>query len=67
MPELDISYYFTPNLAAELILGTTFSNIETAARSLVSARWAHLVLPPTLTLQYHFTNFGAFHPTSAPA
>ncbi len=27
VPELDISYYFTDNLAAELILGTTYSKI----------------------------------------
>ncbi|MEC6999820.1 OmpW family outer membrane protein [Brucella abortus] len=29
-PELDITYYFTKNIAAELILGTTYANINGA-------------------------------------
>lgn len=62
-PELDISYYLTDNIAAELILGTTYANIdgEGSLSSLgkVGKTW---VLPPTLTLQYHFTEFGAFKP-----
>jgi outer membrane protein len=62
-PELDISYYFTPNIAAELILGTTYANINgegtLAPLGKIGKTW---ILPPTLTLQYHFTNFGAFKP-----
>ncbi|MER9408176.1 OmpW family protein [Mesorhizobium caraganae] len=62
-PELDISYYFTDNIATELILGTTYANIEgqgaIGAVGNVGKVW---LLPPTLTLQYHFTNFGAFKP-----
>ncbi len=61
-PELDISYYFTDNLAAELILGTTSSKIGgagTLAGVNVGKTW---ILPPTLTLQYHFTELGAFKP-----
>jgi outer membrane protein len=62
-PELDISYYFTPNIAAELVLGTTYANVHTdgsiAGLGKVGKTW---VLPPTLTLQYHFTDFGAFQP-----
>jgi outer membrane protein len=62
VPELDISYYFTPNIAAELILGVTKHHV-TATGALagldVGKAW---LLPPTLTLQYHFTNFGAFQP-----
>ncbi|MER8478631.1 OmpW family protein [Mesorhizobium sp. M1163] len=63
IPELDISYFFTDNIAAELILGTTYANIEgqgtIGALGNVGKVW---LLPPTLTLQYHFTNFGAFKP-----
>ncbi|MCD2183032.1 OmpW/AlkL family protein [Rhizobium sp. GN54] len=63
VPELDISYYFTDNIAAELILGTTYANIDAAgsidALGRVGKTW---LLPPTLTLQYHFTDFGAFKP-----
>lgn len=61
--ELDISYYFTPNIAAELVLGTTYANVHTdgsiAGLGKVGKTW---LLPPTLTLQYHFTDFGAFQP-----
>lgn len=63
IPELDITYYFTDNIAAELILGTTYANIygEGTIDGLdkIGKTW---LLPPTLTLQYHFTNFGAFKP-----
>lgn len=62
VPELDISYFFTKNIAAELILGVTKHHV-TGAGSLtgvdVGKAW---LLPPTLTLQYHFTDFGAFKP-----
>jgi outer membrane protein len=62
-PELDITYYFTNNIAAELILGTTSSHVYTDGSieglGEVGKAW---ILPPTLTLQYHFTNFGAFKP-----
>lgn len=61
-PELDITYYFTENFAAELILGTTRANIKgsgTLDGLDIGRVW---VLPPTITAQYHFTNFGAFKP-----
>ncbi|WP_446720630.1 OmpW/AlkL family protein [Mesorhizobium sp. 131-3-5] len=62
-PELDISYFFTDNIAAELILGTTYANIDgqgaIGGLGEVGKVW---LLPPTLTLQYHFTDFGAFEP-----
>ncbi|MER8427875.1 OmpW family protein [Mesorhizobium sp. M1403] len=62
-PELDISYFFTDNIAAELILGTTYANIggqgTIAGLGKVGKVW---LLPPTLTLQYHFTDLGAFKP-----
>jgi outer membrane protein len=63
VPELDISYYFTDNVALELIFGTTRAGIHgtdsAAALGTVGKTW---LLPPTLTLQYHFTQFGAFKP-----
>ncbi|MGX9120394.1 OmpW/AlkL family protein [Mesorhizobium sp. BHbsci] len=63
IPEFDVTYYFTDNLAAELILGTTNANIygegTIGGLAKIGKTW---VLPPTLTLQYHFTNFGAFKP-----
>ncbi|MER9076665.1 OmpW family protein [Mesorhizobium sp. M0904] len=63
IPELDISYFFTDNIAAELILGTTYANIGSQGTigglGKIGKVW---LLPPTLTLQYHFTNFGPFKP-----
>jgi len=64
VPELDITYYFTPNIAAEVILGVTRHHVTgtgVAATDGLDVGKAWL-LPPTLTLQYHFTNFGAFKP-----
>ncbi|MGH0000164.1 OmpW/AlkL family protein [Pseudovibrio ascidiaceicola] len=62
VPELDITYYFTDNIAAELILGTTWANVDGDGAidgADIGETW---ILPPTLTLQYHFTNFGKFKP-----
>lgn len=59
MPELDISYYFTPNFAAELILTYPQKHDIRAAGDKIGSL-KHL--PPTLLAQYHFTNFGAFKP-----
>jgi outer membrane protein len=62
VPELDISYFFSPNIAVELILGVTRHRVtgtDAIAGLDVGKAW---LLPPTLTLQYHFTNFGAFKP-----
>ncbi|WP_428422766.1 OmpW/AlkL family protein [Methylibium sp.] len=61
LPEVDISYFFSPNLAAELIL--TYPQKQTIHSSVVGAdigTFKHL--PPTLTMQYHFTGLGNFRP-----
>lgn len=62
VPELDITYFFTKNIAAELILGVTPHNVKGAgalAGTRIGSAW---LLPPTLTLQYHFDPIGAFKP-----
>ncbi len=64
VPELDITYFFTQNIAVELILGVTYhhvtgTGVPTTNGLDVGKSW---LLPPTLTLQYHFTQFGAFKP-----
>ncbi len=64
MPELDFTYFFTQNIAAELILATTRHDVKaigSAAGASVDVGDAW-VLPPTLTLQYHFTQFTGFKP-----
>ncbi|MBD9530547.1 OmpW family protein [Comamonas sp. CMM01] len=61
MPEFDISYFFTPNIAAELIL--TYPQKHDVRSSALGGKIGTLKhLPPTLLAQYHFTNFGAFKP-----
>lgn len=59
IPELDISYFFTPNIAAELIL-TYPQKHDVRLNGGKIGTLKHL--PPTLLAQYHFTNFGAFKP-----
>lgn len=60
MPELDISYFFTDNISAELILATTKHNMGEVAPNIdLGDVW---VLPPTLTAQYHFNNESGFVP-----
>ena len=58
IPELDITYFFTPNIAAELIL--TYPQKHDVRSSVAGDLGTLKHLPPTLLAQYHFTNFGAF-------
>jgi len=61
IPEVDISYFFTPNLAAELIL--TYPQKQTVhSDALAKDIGTFKHLPPTLTLQYHFTGINGFRP-----
>lgn len=64
-PELDISYFFTPNLAAELILTYPQQQDVTVTQSALGGptkigSFRHL--PPILTLQYHFRPESRFKP-----
>lgn len=63
IPELDFTYFFTKNLAAELILGTTKHKVSTTNSDISAIGGATnakvdlgdvWLLPPTFTLQYHF-------------
>ena len=56
--ELDFSYYFTKNIAVELIAGANKHKVTLNGADLGSVG----VLPPTLTVQYHWNDFGAFQP-----
>lgn len=59
MPEVDITYFFTPNWAAELILTVPQEHTLKAG----STRLGTLEqLPPTLSLQYHVTGLQGFRP-----
>lgn len=62
-PEVDLSYFFTDHIAAELIAASTNHHIQATGTALgtvdVGNTW---VLPPTLTLQYHFMPHQQFSP-----
>lgn len=60
IPELDLSYFFTKNIAAELVLTYPQTvDINAAALGNIGKIKA---LPPSLLVQYHFTDLGAFKP-----
>jgi outer membrane protein len=63
VPELDFTYFFTKNFAAELILGTAKHNVNTVGSDISAIGGptsfdvdlgSVMLLPPTLTAQYHF-------------
>ena len=59
IPEVDISYFFTPNIAAELIL-TYPQKHDVKLDGVKAGTFKHL--PPTLSLQYHFMPEKQFSP-----
>ncbi|MDO8651005.1 MAG: OmpW family protein [Undibacterium sp.] len=59
IPEVDISYYFTPNWSAELIL-TYPQKHDVMLDGANIGTFKHL--PPTLTAQYHFLPDAQFSP-----
>lgn len=59
IPEIDISYFFTPNIAAELIL-TYPQKHDVKLDGGNIGTFKHL--PPTLSLQYHFMPEKQFSP-----
>lgn len=69
VPELDITYFFNDNIAAELILAVTPHDVDAVSVTVPGALTDATVdlgdvwlLPPTLTLQYHFNTGGQFKP-----
>ena len=61
IPEVDVTYFFNKNVAAELVL--TVPQKQTVNSTFVGGdigTFKHL--PPTLLAQYHFTNFNGFKP-----
>lgn len=60
IPELDLTYFFTPNIAAELVL--THPQVVNVEAVGVGSLGKLRVLPPSLLLQYHFTDLGALKP-----
>jgi outer membrane protein len=60
VPELDITYYFDPHWSLELIAATMPHEVHHTPTNLDLGKvW---LLPPTLTLQYHFSPGASFQP-----
>lgn len=60
IPDFDVSYFFTPNIAAELLL--TIPQQHDLSSSKLGGKIGTIThLPPTLLLQYHF-NANGFKP-----
>ena len=57
--EVDVSYFFNKNVAAELILTLPQNQVVSNSTGAIG-NFKHL--PPTVTLQYHFTDFQGFKP-----
>jgi len=63
VPELDFTYFITDNIALELIAATTRHDVKVKNSALGTVDLGKVsVLPPTLTLQYHFLPKSDFSP-----
>ncbi|WP_417479862.1 OmpW/AlkL family protein [Maricaulis maris] len=63
VPELDITYFVRDKWAVELILGVTPHDVTAVGTSLGDVELGDVtLLPPTLTLQYHFNPQGQVRP-----
>ena len=58
-PEIDLTYFFTDHVAAELIAATAHHVLDYNGNVPLGETW---ILPPTLTVQYHFTPDQQFSP-----
>jgi len=57
--EVDVTYFLNKNVAAELVLSLPQNQVVSSNGAGIG-NFKHL--PPTLTLQYHFTDFQGFKP-----
>ena len=58
VPEVDFTYFVTPNIGVELILGTSRHEVTVPGSSLGKLN----LLPPTVTVQYHFNPTSTIKP-----
>jgi outer membrane protein len=63
VPELDASYFFTKNIAVEAIAAVSPHHLVDKGSTSGNLDLGHvLLLPPTVTAQYHFMPTSAFNP-----
>lgn len=61
--EVDFSYFFTDNIAAELILATSKHKVRAVGTAIGDIPLGNVwLLPPTLNIQYHFLPKDKFSP-----
>lgn len=59
VPELDFTYFFSEKWSAEIILGTANHDVKAVSTDAGDINLGDVwLLPPTLTLQYHFATEG---------
>lgn len=58
-PEVDVTYFFNDHIGAELIAATAQHQVDYSTGANLGDVW---ILPPTVTLQYHFDRTNAFSP-----
>jgi len=59
IPEVDVSYFFTKNISTELVL-TYPQTVDIKVGG--SKQGSIKALPPSLLVQYHYTDWGSFQP-----
>ncbi len=65
IPEVDLTYFITPNIAVEAIAGTTRHHVKAHNTTLNGGNvdLGHIqLLPPSITAQYHFLNGSMINP-----
>lgn len=63
VPEIDFTYFFTDNIAVSLIAATTKHDMKVEGSALGDVDLGDVyVLPPTVSLQYHFMEDQRFSP-----
>ena len=63
VPELDVSYFFTDNIAVELIAAVSRHRVRANGTAVGNVSLGEVsLLPPTLTLQWHFLPHGFIEP-----
>jgi outer membrane protein len=60
VPSLQIEYFFNDNVSAELLCCVATHDVTALNGALDLGEVTHF--PPTVTLKYHWTGFGAFQP-----
>lgn len=63
VPTLQLEYFFTDNISAELLCCIATHDVKAVGTSLGTVDLGKVShFPPTITVKYHWTDFGAFKP-----